>query len=261
MAKKFLVNVDMEGNSILNLILNPLAVAPEHAVPFYIYTSTAQATKGTIFINIGTYETPVWKAAGSVESAVTSVNNKTGEVVLSQDDIGDGETYTRTHNDLTDSLKSKIESALQPSSKGAANGVASLDESGKVPAAQLPSYVDDVIEGYYYNSSFYEDSAHTTVITPATGKIYVDLSSEKAYRWSGSTYVEISQGTIITTSTGVIATNAKTATVNFTGTIINAFATMNGEEIILDISIGSGTVTFTSADYPDSAITCTVISI
>lgn len=64
---------------------------------------------------------------------------------------------------------------------------------GKVPASELPSYVDDVIEGYYYNGAFYEDSAHTTPLTGETGKIYVDLSSNISYRWSGSAYVSLSK--------------------------------------------------------------------
>lgn len=79
---------------------------------------------------------------------------------------------------------------------GSAGGVASLDSTGKVPSSQLPSYVDDVIEGYYYNGNFYTDSAHTQLITPETGKIYVDLDTNKTYRWGGTTYVEISQSTI-----------------------------------------------------------------
>ena len=75
---------------------------------------------------------------------------------------------------------------------GSANGVAGLDASGKVPSSQLPSYVDDVIEGYYYNGAFYSDSSHTTQITGESGKIYVDLSTDTTYRWSGSIYVQIS---------------------------------------------------------------------
>lgn len=63
---------------------------------------------------------------------------------------------------------------------------------GKVPASELPSYVDDVIEGYYYNGAFYSDSGHTTPITAETGKIYIDLDTESCYRWSGSVYVKIS---------------------------------------------------------------------
>ena len=85
---------------------------------------------------------------------------------------------------------------LDVTQKGSAGGVASLDNTGKVPSSQLPSYVDDVVEGYYYNGKFYTDSAHTQLITPETGKIYVDIDTSKAYRWSGSTYVEISQSTI-----------------------------------------------------------------
>lgn len=72
--------------------------------------------------------------------------------------------------------------AVPSSSVGAANGVASLDQTGKVPSSQLPSYVDDV-EEYDSYSSF-----------PAigeSGKIYVDKSTDKTYRWSGSAYREI----------------------------------------------------------------------
>jgi len=61
--------------------------------------------------------------------------------------------------------------------------VAELDASGKVPAAQLPSYVDDVLE-YPAKSNF--------PATGETGKIYVSTNDNKTYRWSGSAYVEIS---------------------------------------------------------------------
>ena len=83
-------------------------------------------------------------------------------------------------------------SAIPASQKGTANGVAELDESGKVPSAQLPSYVDDALEGFLSGGKFYKESAHTTEITGESGKIYVDLATNKTYRWSGSSYVEIS---------------------------------------------------------------------
>lgn len=76
--------------------------------------------------------------------------------------------------------------------KGQKNGLAELDSAGKVPSSQLPSYVDDVIEGYYYNSKFYKESSHTTEIDGESGKIYTDLGNNKTYRWSGTTYTEIS---------------------------------------------------------------------
>lgn len=64
---------------------------------------------------------------------------------------------------------------------------------GKVPASELPSYVDDTIEGYYYNSNFYEDSEHTTEITGESGKIYIDLAANKSYRWTGNVYVRVDE--------------------------------------------------------------------
>ena len=84
-------------------------------------------------------------------------------------------------------------SAIPASQKGAAGGVAELDSGGKVPAAQLPSYVDDVIDGYLSGGKFYKESAHTTEIVPESEKIYIELESEKTYRWSGTAYVVISE--------------------------------------------------------------------
>lgn len=79
--------------------------------------------------------------------------------------------------------------------KGAVNGIAELDDTGKVPSTQLPSYVDDIIEGYYRiaDSMFYSEAGYINLITTETGKIYVDLQSNKVYRWSGSVYVVISE--------------------------------------------------------------------
>ena len=102
---------------------------------------------------------------------------------------------------------------VKRSEMGVANGVATLGNDGKVPSAQLPSFVDDVIEGYYYNSKFYRDSEHSEEITPASGIIYVDLPTNKTYRWSGSAYVEISASLALgeTSSTAYRGDRGKTA--------------------------------------------------
>ena len=78
--------------------------------------------------------------------------------------------------------------------KGANSGVATLDATGKVPSSQLPSFVDDVLEGYLNatDGKFYEESTYTTEIPAEAGKIYVDLATNKTYRWGGSAYAEIS---------------------------------------------------------------------
>lgn len=57
---------------------------------------------------------------------------------------------------------------------------------GKVPASQLPSYVDDVLE-------FENKAAFPAVEQAEAGKIYVDRETNRTYRWSGTQYVEISQ--------------------------------------------------------------------
>lgn len=69
------------------------------------------------------------------------------------------------------------------SNKGVAGGYASLDGTGKVPSAQLPSYVDDVLEF---------SSITTFPVTGSTGIIYVAVDTNKTYRWSGSVYIEVS---------------------------------------------------------------------
>ena len=94
--------------------------------------------------------------------------------------------------------------AIATTAKGANGGVAELDSAGKVPSSQLPSYVDDVLE-YSAKSSF--------PATGETGKIYVDTSDNKTYRWSGTTYVEISPSLALgtTSSTAYYGDKGKTA--------------------------------------------------
>lgn len=98
---------------------------------------------------------------------------------------------------------------------GVANGVAELDANGKVPSSQLPSYVDDVIEGYYdsITDRFYEESTFTTVIPPESGKSWVDIPSNKSYRWTGSVYTRVDEGVQLgeTSSTAYRGDRGKTA--------------------------------------------------
>ena len=110
--------------------------------------------------------------------------------------------------------------------KGQANGVASLDNDGKVPSSQLPSYVDDVVDTYIVSGATALSAGWLSLtdggaaLTPETGKIYVVLTSgtyqNKTYRWSGSTYVEISsapgQATESTPGIAAIATQSECTT-------------------------------------------------
>ena len=121
-----------------------------------------------------------------------------------------------THDDryYTESeINTKLNSKLNTSLKGSANGLAELDANGKVPSSQLPSFVDDIIEGYLSGGKFYKESAHTTEITGETGKIYIDLATNKTYRWSGSAFVVVSETLALgeTSSTAYRGDRGKTA--------------------------------------------------
>ena len=85
--------------------------------------------------------------------------------------------------DLIIGLQSELDSKQNLSEKAQPNGYASLDSSGLVPASQLPSYVDDVLE--YQDMSLFPNPGEFE-------KIYVDLSTSRIYRWSGSSYIELS---------------------------------------------------------------------
>lgn len=100
---------------------------------------------------------------------------------------------------------------VKRSEMGKAGGVATLDGSGQVPASQLPSFVDDVLE-YASKSAF-----------PArgeTGKIYVALDTNLTWRWSGSAYVEISKSLALgeTSSTAYPGDKGKTLAADLAST-------------------------------------------
>ena len=95
--------------------------------------------------------------------------------------------------DINSSISAIKTDYIPNASMGVNGGVATLDASGRVPSSQLPSYVDDIIEGYLYNEVFYEDQEHEHAITGEGGKIYVDLTTNTSWRWGGSAYTQVSE--------------------------------------------------------------------
>lgn len=165
------------------------------------------------------------------------------------------ETYT-----ISTPTTSANATLLTSLDKGAANGLAPLNSSSKIDATYLPSYVDDVVEGYLYNGSFYKESSHSTLITAETDKIYVDLATNKTYRYGGSSYVEISASLALGTTSetafqgdlGQIAYTHSQATGNPHGTDLSELGDVsvgtpsNGQALLYDASSQkwmNGTVT------------------
>lgn len=108
-----------------------------------------------------------------IENKFDGVTDKLEEAL--QKEIEDRKAGDTT---ITNSLNAFI------STKGQPGGLAELDSTGKVPAAQLPSYVDDVLE--------FSTKAQFPQIGE-TGKIYVAKDTNLTYRWTGTQYLEISQ--------------------------------------------------------------------
>lgn len=105
--------------------------------------------------------------------------------------LGNVDNTSDANKPVSTAMQTALNGKVSTSALGAANGVATLDSSGTVPSSQLPSYVDDVVE-YANKASF--------PTTGEAGKIYVDLGTNKTYRWSGSAYVEISESLAIGTT-------------------------------------------------------------
>jgi hypothetical protein len=133
------------------------------------------------------------------------------------------------------------------SNKGIANGYASLDSAGKVPSAQLPSYVDDVVEVANFAS---------LPGTGETGKIYVTIDTNKTYRWSGSSYIEISASpgstdSLAEGSTNLYFTQARArASISASGSLSYNSSTgvMSFSDAVTSVAGRTGAVTLTSSD-------------
>jgi hypothetical protein len=111
--------------------------------------------------------------------------------------LGSVDNTTDLLKPVSTAQQTAIDLKISLTQKGAANGVATLDASGLVPSAQLPSYVDDVLE--FATLSVFP-------VTGVAGKIYVDTTTNKTYRWSGTVYVYITSGAVdsVAGKTGIV---------------------------------------------------------
>lgn len=105
----------------------------------------------------------------------------------------------------------KLEKYILSTEKGSAGGVAVLDGSGKVPASQLPGFVDDVLDSYVrpgaalYSASWLSLEKNGAALTPEEGKLYIVKEGEYAnhqYRWTGTQYGEIASSLALGEVTG-----------------------------------------------------------
>lgn len=182
---------------------------------------TDGATKGYVDeavagVEVTTDATPTQGSTNPVQSGgvYTALQGVEDNIPTKVSDLTNDSGYLTAESDPTVPAWAKAASkptytaaevgAIPSTQKGASGGVAELDSSGKVPTAQLPSYVDDVLE---------YDSLSAFPATGEDGKIYVAEDTNLTYRWSGTQYVEISPSLALgeTSSTAYRGDRGKTA--------------------------------------------------
>ena len=127
------------------------------------------------------------KTANETDEFLLSRENHTGSQPMStvtglQDALDSVSDAVNNVNDAVIAVDIIAKVAIPSNQKGMANGVATLDSAGIIPANQLPSYVDDVLE--------FATLANFPSVGEA-GKIYIAIETSKAYRWTGTVYVAI----------------------------------------------------------------------
>ena len=179
----------------------------------------------------------------ATQKALDSIKTETNTII---------ETHIADKNNPHEVTKEQIglgevtnDAQVKRSEMGVAGGVATLDQEGKVPSSQLPSFVDDVIE---------VDSYDNLPTTGEAGKIYVTKDTNLTYRWSGSRYIEISASLALgeTSSTAYPGDKGKETT----DKVNTHVADLNNPHQVTKEQVGLGNVDNTSdKDKPVSDAT------
>lgn len=184
------------GNVYLNSVENG-AVTSAHKISGSGATTVTTDTSGNIIVS----STNTTYSSLKNPYALTVSLNGTSQGAY---DGSAAKSINVTASSVGAYTKAEVDSAVAKKANSshthAAADITSVNASaitGVIAAANLPSFVDDVIEGYYSSSKFYKtknsDDTYATEIAGEAGKIYVNLNDNKTYRWSGSAYVVISE--------------------------------------------------------------------
>ena len=233
---------------------------------------TARTINGTSFNGSANITTNSWGTSRTLSftgdvtgsSAVDGSANVATAMTLANSGVTAG-----THTKVTVDAKGRVTAGTTLAATDIPNLDASKITSGVFDQARLPSYVDDVLE--YTNLASFP-------VTGETGKIYVDLTTNKTYRWSGSTYIYITSGAVdsVAGKTGVVtlvkadvglsnvdntadaSKNVATAatwttarTISLGGDLSGSASVNGSADVTITAAIGANTVT--DADLRDSA--------
>lgn len=178
-------------------------------------TDTTRAPVSTTVTNVAYDSTnkKITKTINGTTSDVVAVSTLKSELNFTKGDLGLGNVENKSSATIRGEITStNVTTALgytpvNAATINAASGICPLDENQKVPAANLPSYVDDVVEAYpragqtaLSTTWLATGSASGSVIQPESGVIYIlmtgtdDYPQYSEFRYGGTTYVKINDG-------------------------------------------------------------------
>ena len=236
--------VNFDGSAAVDLVLT-LANSGVSAGTYtkVLVDNKGRVTQGYILEVNDLPEIPVSKITGLGTAATVNVGTAEGNIPV----LGPNGKLSNTFLPDMSTDYVPVDTIGQP------DGIASLDASGKVPATQLPSYVDDVVEAYVVGETplaadWLSETDSGEALTPEADKIYVIISEgeyqNQTYRWGGSHYVQIISGGVALGTTHTTAFYG-----DWGNTIYNA--TINGKNVRDNISLTASDV---GADPAGSAL-------
>ena len=227
------------------------------AVRDAIPTKTSQLTNDSNYATTGdlpTKTSDLTNDSGYITSAqapVQSVAGKTGAVVLTQDDVGDGTTYVRTHNDFTTALKNQIGTnedniaMLDSDVESLQTDVGTLKTNVSNIQTALSSKQDTITGGA---STIVDDNltANRALVSNASGKVAVSAvtSTELGYLDGVTSNIQTQLNSKLS-SAPVTSVNSKTGAVTLSASDVGAVPTtrtVNGKALSSNVTLSASDV-------------------
>lgn len=159
-----------------------------------IFGKTTGTAGDNELVNIGYLETGYVKKVSSANRVYTTDNTGADSSVLFSDDaVPDTMAYRAHDGSLHGAVVTPIDTTLL-NNKYISEHYIPVGDDGKIPNSYLPADIgaDEIVSGYYFDGAFYADKGHTTVIAGDPEKLYVDLDTNKTYRWDATAgYVQV----------------------------------------------------------------------
>lgn len=223
---------DLDINAVNTRITENKNIIDNYTVNGYKISSNPELNKSDVGLsqvdNTSDMNKPISTATQEALDKITSdveshTTNKSNPHEVTKEQVG----LSNVTNDAQ----------VKRSEMGVASGIATLDESGKIPSSQLPSFVDDIIEA---------DSLDEFPEVGEAGKIYLAKDTNIIYRWSGSKYVEVSSSlalgeTIGTAYEGNKGKANRDAIVSLPDTLVSEVSkgVVTGDDVSLNINTAS----------------------